>query len=116
MSDKPLFIPLKAEYFYQFKRGEKHVEMRKYGPRWNEKTCKVGREVTLSLGYGKAHRMSGRIVSFSVCDINELQPVNKKIMSIICPSAETIAMIGIECQTHNNFERTYNEECEADQW
>ena len=31
---KPLFIPLKAEFFNAFERGEKTAEYRVYGPRW----------------------------------------------------------------------------------
>lgn len=62
---KPLFIPLKREYFEAFKRGEKVEELREYGPRWNKDTCQVGRSVVLSLGYGKQHRMTGRIWRFN---------------------------------------------------
>lgn len=60
----PLFIPLKREYFEAFKSGSKTEELRRYGPRWNERTCLVGRPVTLSLGYGKAHRLTGTIERF----------------------------------------------------
>ena len=63
-TDRPLFLPLKREYFDAFERGHKIVEYRKYGPRWNERTCVVGRAVTLSCGYGKARRLQGRIVWF----------------------------------------------------
>jgi len=58
---KPLFIPLKTEYYEAFADGSKREELRRYGQRWNEKTCAVGREVVLSKGYGKQHRMAGRI-------------------------------------------------------
>jgi hypothetical protein len=63
MSTKALFIPLKREYFQAFKNGTKNTEFRPYGPRWNERTCWVGRPVVLSLGYGKAHRLAGRVVA-----------------------------------------------------
>lgn len=62
----PLFIPLKREFYEAFERGDKTEEYRLYGPRWNEKTCVVGRPVVLSLGYGKQHRMTGVISYFSV--------------------------------------------------
>lgn len=62
---KPLFIPLKKEYFEQFEAGTKKKEFRLYGPRWNEKTCIPGREVILSFGYGKQRRLQGTIKSFS---------------------------------------------------
>lgn len=60
----PLFIPLKREYFDAFKRGEKREEFRPLGPRWNPQTCLIGRRVVLSLGYGKAHRLTGTVTSF----------------------------------------------------
>jgi hypothetical protein len=61
---RPLFVPLRAEYFDAFADGSKREELRLYGPRWNERTCAVGREVVLSKGYGKQHRMTGRILRF----------------------------------------------------
>lgn len=61
---KPLFVPLKTEYWQQFRDGTKRDELRLYGPRWNERTCAVGREVTLSKGYGKIGRMTGRVRAF----------------------------------------------------
>lgn len=67
---KPLFIPLKREYFEAFERGEKHVEYRPFGPRWNRRTCEIGRRVVLSLGYGKRRRLNGVVTNFHV----ELDP------------------------------------------
>jgi len=37
MESKPLFIPLKTEYYESFERGAKPSELRVYGKRWNEK-------------------------------------------------------------------------------
>lgn len=64
MRDKPLFVPLKTEPFEAFADGSKTDELRRYGPRWNENTCRVGRAVLLSHGYGKRRRMVGRIRAF----------------------------------------------------
>ena len=61
---KPLFIPLKTEYYEAFKSGEKTEELREYGPRWNTGTCTVGREVVISKGYGKKNRMAGTVWKF----------------------------------------------------
>lgn len=61
---KPLFIPLKKEYFLDFKDGWKDEEFRLYGHRWNEKTCFPGRPVVLSLGYGKLRRLRGKVKAF----------------------------------------------------
>ncbi|WP_374584429.1 hypothetical protein [Ideonella dechloratans] len=63
---KPLFIPLKTEFFTAFERGEKKTEFRPYGARWNERTCQVGRKVVLSHGYGKRRRLSGHVIRFEV--------------------------------------------------
>lgn len=63
---KPLFIPLKKEYFEEFEAGTKTKEYRVYGPRWNERTCTPRREVTLSCGYGKHRRLKGRVKSFDI--------------------------------------------------
>lgn len=65
MSDKALFIPLKTEYYRAFENGSKTTERRIYGKRWNENTCKVGRKVTLSKGYGKSERMHRVVTGFS---------------------------------------------------
>lgn len=64
MNEKPLFVPLKAEFFEAFAAGTKQDELRRYGPRWNERTCPVGRPVVLSRGYGKAQRLTGCVRAF----------------------------------------------------
>lgn len=63
--EKPLFIPLKGKWFDAFVCGEKADELRAYGPRWNERTCRVGRPVTLSRGYGKHERLGGHVSAFT---------------------------------------------------
>ncbi len=60
----PLFLPLRGEFYDAFANGAKREELRRYGPRWNERTCLIGRRVLLSRGYGKAHRLVGRIWRF----------------------------------------------------
>lgn len=64
LSAPPLFVPLRREYFEAFEQRKKKEEYRPYGPRWNEKTCHIGRRVVLSLGYGKQRRLTGTITSF----------------------------------------------------
>lgn len=59
-----LFIPLKAQYYDAFAEGRKTDEFRLYGPRWNERTCHLGRPVTLSRGYGKKNRLYGHVAGF----------------------------------------------------
>lgn len=65
---KPLFIPLRMKYFLKFWMGQKKTEYRPYGKRWNEKTCYPGRAVTLSGGYGKRHRMQGKVVKAEIVE------------------------------------------------
>lgn len=62
--DRPLFIPLRREWFEAFARGSKTREWRRYGGVWTERHCWPGRPVTLSLGYSGA-RLRGHIVDFS---------------------------------------------------
>lgn len=61
---KPLFLPLYTEHFNAFESGIKDTEFRMYGSRYNERTCFVGREVTLSHGFGKKRRLYGVIAAF----------------------------------------------------
>lgn len=63
---KPLFIPLKTEWFRAFACGKKTEEFRPLGPRWNPEQCTIGRAVTLSKGYGQWERLAGIIVGFRV--------------------------------------------------
>ena len=75
---KPLFIPLKTKYFNQFKDGTKTKELRRYGKRWNENTCSIGREVILSKGYGKHERLKKEIHDFYVIHGSNLNYNYKK--------------------------------------
>ena len=88
-----LFVPLKREYFEAFERGEKEFEYREYGPRWNELTCREGRAVTLSMGYGKARRLRAVITHFSTCATPSLLPGWN---SCYGDSHRTAAIIGIK--------------------
>lgn len=68
---KPLFIALHAKHFDAFKNGTKRrgpsgfmEEYRRADGPWNWRTCPPGRLVVLSRGYGKQHRLQGRVVGF----------------------------------------------------
>ncbi len=74
---KPLFIPLKREYFEAFKAGTKTEEFRPLGPRWNGYVCCIGRPVVLSLGYGEHERLTGRVVGFRASSEPTLTPAWK---------------------------------------
>jgi hypothetical protein len=62
---KPLFIPLKTQWFREFESGAKDTEYRAYGPRWNERTCRVGRKATVSHGYS-GKRLERVVAAFEV--------------------------------------------------
>lgn len=74
MNERPLFIPLKTAYFAAFEDGSKRDELRKYSARWNEVTCRIGRPVILSHGYGGKRRLSARVESFRKVRATELPP------------------------------------------
>lgn len=63
-SERPLFIPLRRVYFEAFAAGTKTEEYRIAGRNWNDKNCYPGRPVTLSMGYGTGHRLSGVVTAF----------------------------------------------------
>lgn len=61
--EKPLFIPLKTEYYNAFCDGTKPEEFRKYGDRWNERTCRSGStELPVIEKQQKHYRKLGRLV------------------------------------------------------
>lgn len=91
MAEKPLFVPLTRRWFEQFERGEKTTEFRLYGARWNERTCRIGRAVTLSLGYGTKRRLTGVVCRFELVG-PDVDPAIREVY----PSAEMIAAIGIK--------------------
>jgi hypothetical protein len=93
MLEKPLFVPLMRKYYEQFVSGEKKFEYRKAGGPWNERTCRIGRLVTISMGYGKQHRRSGVITSFDIVPISEV-PSAKEVYE----DALYIAKIGIQLE------------------
>lgn len=98
MSQRPLFIPLATEHFNRFKSGVKKLEFRKYGNRWNEQCCTVGRAVTLSRGYGKYERLAGVVVSFDRITAADLSAEDSAAMRKLFGDLGTfeIARIGID--------------------
>lgn len=88
MEEKPLFIPLKTQWFREFEAGTKDTEYRAYGPRWNERTCRVGRKATISHGYS-GKRLSRTVTAFMVLDFAFAPEVARSIY----PEAAYIAAI-----------------------
>lgn len=94
MTEKPLFIPLRTEWFRQFEAGTKDTEYRAYGPRWNERTCRVGRPATISHGYS-GKRLSRSVTGFKVLDHAEAPEAARTIY----PDAAFIAAIELRSVT-----------------
>lgn len=92
---KPLFIPLKTEYFNAFKDGTKTYEFR-VGAKWNERNCRVGRAVILSKGYGKNERLNGVITSFESVNVDSLLDNDYNAVKALYPYTDYINKIGIE--------------------
>lgn len=91
--EKPLFIPLRAEHFTAFESGTKDTEYRAYGPRWNEKTCRVGRAATLSFGYS-GRRLHKAVGGFRKIVWDEAPIAAKEIY----PTAGFIAAIALRAR------------------
>lgn len=95
-NNRPLFIPLMKEYYQSFERGEKRIEYRIYGKRWNERTVYPNRPVVLSCGYGKRNRLSAIVDRLEVKDTNELEPeIQSAIHSLYGQGNHPIACIWV---------------------
>jgi hypothetical protein len=94
---KPLFVPLRTEFFEQFKNRTKSTEYRLYGSRWNERHCSPGRRVTLSHGYGKHARLYGQINGFSRYPASIIPTADQKdVLSVFGRLDVELACIEIE--------------------
>ncbi|MGC8520184.1 MAG: hypothetical protein ACP5P4_16965 [Steroidobacteraceae bacterium] len=96
MSDKPLFVPLKTQYFRAFEAGIKTIEYRRAGPLWNERRCWIGRPVTLSHGYSGS-RLYTRIKS--------VQRVPASVLPDPEPYAPGDELLAIELEVLGPIER-----------
>lgn len=89
---KPLFIPLKKCWYEMFLTGDKNIEYRAYGPRWNEKTCFPGREALLSNGYTNKNSIQATVTSLDVIPLDQAPEEAKDIY----PNSEYIAAINLD--------------------
>lgn len=96
--DKPLFIPLKTEYYEAFENGSKTIEYRPYGPRWNDKTLWWGRPVVISKGYGKQNRMRGNILKWKIRAASKL---NKNVRESVMDCYGTLDIVIAEIHISN---------------
>lgn len=71
--DKPLFVPLKTEYYEKFESGQKTDELRRGSDkRWSAKHCYPGRPAVLSKGYGKQNRLDAVVTNHAVVSVSML--------------------------------------------
>lgn len=75
-------------WFNAFLSGEKTVEYRAYGPRWNESTCTPGRKALLSHGYS-GDRLGATVSRIEVLPTREAPEVARELF----PHASRIAAI-----------------------
>jgi hypothetical protein len=113
---KPLFIPLKAEYFDAFVAGVKNTEYRPYGPRWNERVCAVGRRVILSRGYGIRRRSWGYIGVFLSLPLSaipdEAAAAYRKCYGANAPTQVACVQIGLDVWLQGHIDRMWEKERE----
>lgn len=93
---KPLFVPLKTEYFRAFEAGSKTTEYRLYGPRWNETTCIPGRAVTLSHGY------SGERIPAVIVQLRKIQ----NTITDLYPTGVMLAAIDLQVRQRIRTKRS----------
>lgn len=93
---KPLFVPVKSEYYDQMEAGDKPYEIRKYGERWNEKTCAIGREAVISKGYGKKHRFNAKVTQFARLHPEEMSFEAARAAASVYPGHEDFAVFWFE--------------------
>ena len=113
MTDKPqttaLFIPLNGEYSDAFADGTKTKELRLYGARWNFETCRIGREVILSRGYGTKNRMRKKIIGVSVTNKLKLDFIKIYGEGKVCIEIELTSLDNIwEAQFPTNMGKQIN--------
>ena len=89
LATRPMFIPLKREWYEAFARGEKTVEYRLPKGAFAPHHCAPGRPVVLSLGWSGNGRLNARIVAYALVDAT---PVTRTIW----PDADTVGAITLE--------------------
>lgn len=91
---KPLFVPLKAEFFNLFESGEKTFELRRLRGGWNGSQCHKGRDVTLSYGYGKQRRLYGKVgrvyIAQSINSLLNSHPHGGFLWKMIMPQTQCL--------------------------
>ncbi len=93
---KPLFIPLRREHFLAFENGTKTVEYRRHGRCWNERTCFVGRAVTLSYGWSGPRRLRAfvRGISIEPAETDDIYPRGTPLLAIELERLRPLAYSG----------------------
>lgn len=96
IENKPLFVALKTKFYEQFKYGLKRYELRKLNSNFNAQTCKIGKAVILSKGYGNHERLGCYITSYKEVNGSDL-PLNmqKSAREVYGTATLRFAIIGL---------------------
>lgn len=102
MTEKPLFIPLRKEHFADFEAGTKTVEYRQHKRQWSLRNVRVGRRVTLSLGYNGKQRLYGVVTSADVRHSSTLPEHDREAVQSCYGGDVEVICIGIEIGQNEN--------------
>ncbi len=101
-----LFVPLSAEFYMAFEKGDKTWELRGIKNQFNEQTVFTGKEVTLSLGYNTPHRLHGRVgevKTFDTIDEALESIIGEKIIPPIIHQKKIESMKSVLMLNYNKF-------------
>lgn len=87
---RPLFIPLYAEHFEAFERGDKTIEYRRWGARWNDSAIKPGRVAIIARGY------SGPRLDAIVIKVERVRASSIKPRPALFPKSTILCAISLE--------------------
>lgn len=97
----PFFLPLRGEWFEEFRQGRKPFEWRRYGGQYTEKALYPGRRITLANGYGWP-RLNGVVTSFEKLPACP-HPAFEAIYPGWIAGGGLVAQIGIQITGHVQF-------------
>ncbi len=97
MHNTPLFVPLRGNWYDRFAAGLKTDEWRRYGSRWNETTCYVGRPVHLVRGY------SGRRLQATIARVTIRHPETEEQIEFFGnPETKCLVLGLVDIRPHAN--------------
>ena len=90
-----MLIVVRKVWFEELRGGAKRVEYRRYGRRFNERVCYIGRPVAFAYRYDRVSpRLTGVVTSFATVPVSEM-PEMLEIYPDMAAHAP-IAAIGVD--------------------